>query len=407
MAVPVSRRTVLRSAGALGGGALAAGALTGTGADADPAAASAAAAPRPVTSEPDALSIRTDPFGTMPDGTPVTRYTLGSEHGVQVQLLDYGATVHRVLTPDRRGHRANVALGLSTLDEYRTKSPYFGAIVGRYANRIAKGRFTLDGHTYQIPVNDGENALHGGPVGFDKHVWDAEIERRHGRVGVRFRFVSPDGDMGFPGTLTTIVTYTLTARGELIIDYHATTDKATVVNLSNHTYWNLGGEGTGSVYDHLLWIDADRYTAVDGEAIPLGTLPNVHATPFDFRRPTAIGARIRAGDQQLINVKGYDHNWVLNGSGQRRIATVYDPTSGRHLAFTTDQPGLQFYAGDQLDGTLVGIGGNTYRQSDTLVLETQHFPDSPNRPDFPSTVLRPGQVFRTATTIDFGVARAD
>ncbi|GIL26959.1 aldose epimerase family protein [Actinocatenispora comari] len=404
MAAPVSRRTVLRSAGALGGGALAAGTVVGAATGADPAAASEASTPRPVTSEPDGLVVGSDPFGTMPDGTPVTRYTLGGGRGLQVQLLDYGATVHRVLTPDRHRRRANVALGLSTLDEYRTRSPYFGAIVGRYANRIAKGRFTLDGHTYQIPVNDGENALHGGTVGFDKHVWDAEIERGHGSVGVRFRLVSPEGDMGFPGTLTTTVTYTLTARGELTIGYHATTDQATVINLSNHTYWNLGGEGSGSVYDHLLWIDADRYTAVDGEAIPLGTLPEVAGTPFDFRRPTAIGARIRAGEQQLINVKGYDHNWVLNGSGQRRVATVFDPASGRHLTFATDQPGLQFYAGNQLDGTLVGIGGRTYRQSDTLVLETQHFPDSPNQPDFPSTTLRPGEVFRTATTIAFGVA---
>ena len=360
MTARVSRRTVLRSAGALGGGALTAGAVgaadTGTA--------------RPVTTDPDALRVRTDPFGTMPDGTPVTRYTLGAEDGLRVQLIDYGAAVHRVSTPDRRGRYADIALGLSTLDEYRSSSPYFGAIVGRYANRIANGRFTLDGHTYQIPVNDGDNALHGGTVGFDKHVWDAEIRRGPGRVGVRFRLVSPDGDMGFPGNLSTTVDYTLTAGGELTIDYHATTDKPTVVNLSNHTYWNLGGEGSGTVYDHLLWIDADAYTAVDGEAIPLGTLPDVTGTPFDFRTPTAIGARIRSGDRQLTNVRGYDHNWVLNGSGRRPVASVYDPASGRHLGVVTDQPGMQFYAGNQLDGTLVGIGGNTYRQSDTLVLET-------------------------------------
>lgn len=395
----LSRRSVLRAAGTIGAGALATGAAESMGA---PAMADTTHA-RAVTMDHRDLEVHRDPFGTMPDGTEVSRYTFGSRHGVQIQVLTYGAAVHSVRLPDRHGHRANVALGLATLDQYRAESPYFGAIVGRYANRIKDGRFRLDGTSYQIPINDGDNALHGGTVGFDKHVWRAEPIRRHDAVGVSLRLVSPDGDMGFPGELTTTVRYTLDVRGRLTIDYHATTDKPTIVNLSNHTYWNLGGEGTGPVYDHLVWINADRYTPIDDESIPLGPLPSVTGTPFDFRRPTAIGERVRTGTEQILHASGYDHNWVLNGSGARRACTVDHRQSGRRLDIRTDQPGLQFYSGNFLDATLTGTGGNTYRQGEALVLETQHFPDSPNQPDYPSTVLRPGQQYRTSTTVDFSI----
>ncbi|MGA8113102.1 MAG: aldose epimerase family protein [Actinocatenispora sp.] len=360
--------------------------------------------PRKVGTPGDELSVRSEPFGTMPDGTAVRRYVLGSDRGVQVELLDYGATVHAVRTPDRDGRRANVALGLATLDGYRELSPYFGSTVGRFANRIRHGRFTLDATTYQIPVNDGDHALHGGTDGFDRRVWDATEVSGDGTAGVRFTLLSPDGEMGFPGALSVAVTYTLDGRGALTVDYRADTDRPTVVNLSNHTYWNLGGEGGGTALDHLLWIDADRYLPIDAGSIPLGPPESVTGTPFDFRTPTPVGARVRTGTEQIRHARGYDHNFVLNGNGLRRVATVYEPTSGRQLGIATDQPGLQFYSGNFLDGAITGVGGNTYRQGDTLVLETQHFPDSPNQPDYPSTVLRPGEVFRSRTTLSFGVA---
>lgn len=390
----LSRRTVLRAAGGLSAGAVAAGAGAFTG------AAPALAEGGTATTQ-GGLSVSSEPFGTMPDGTAVRRFTFGSPHGVQVQAITYGAAIQTLHAPDRAGRRENVVLGLATLDEYRTKSPYFGAIVGRYANRIKLGRFTLDGKTYQIPVNDGKNALHGGTVGFDKHVWGAEEIHGQDAVGVRFTLVSPDGDMGFPGTLSTTVSYTVDAHGRLTIDYHATTDKPTIVNLSNHTYWNLGGEGGNTVYDHLMQINADRYTTIDSESIPLGPLPTVSGTPFDFRRATPIGERIRTATQQILNAHGYDHNWVLNrgGSGLSTACQVHHPSSGRTLRIDTDQPGLQFYSGNFLDGTLTGISGHTYRQGDTFVLETQHFPDSPNESSYPSTVLRPGQEYRTRTVL--------
>jgi aldose 1-epimerase len=399
MADVVSRRAVLRAAGAAGVTAAAAAAVAGAGS----AAAAAPAVGTVPSVKPTDLQISSEPFGTMPDGTPVRRYTFGAPHGLSVQMLTYGATIQALHTPDRHGRQGNVVLGLKTLDEYRTVSPYFGATIGRYANRIKGGRFSIDGHTYQIPPNDNGNALHGGPLGFDKKVWSAEEVRSPDSVGVRFGLVSPDGEMGFPGTLTATVTYTVDTSGELAIDYHATTDKPTIVNLTNHAYFNLAGEGEDTVYATAMQVDADQYTPIDTVSIPLGPQAAVAGTPFDFRHPTALGARIRDGVTQLVNAKGYDHNWVLTGygAGMRTVARAYHPGTGRRLECRTDQPGVQLYTGNFLDASVKGTSGRMYRQGDAFTLETQHYPDSPNEPSYPSTVLRPGQVYRTRTVFAF------
>lgn len=387
--MPPTRRDMLRAAGAAGLGATALAATAGT-ADAAP--------------HHGGLRVSSEPFGTMPDGTAVRRFTFGSDHGVLVQMLTYGATIQTLRAPDRRGRTDNIVLGMRTLDEYRALDTYFGATIGRYANRIADGRFTLDGTTYQIPPNDNGNALHGGPEGFNTKVWDATEVRRHDAVGVRFELTSPDGDMGFPGTLKVSVTYTVNVRAELVIHYLATTDKPTIVNLTNHAYFNLAGEGSGDVSGHRMRLAASRYTTIDAESIPLGPLPTVAGTPFDFRHATPVGARIREGVEQIQNAHGYDHNWVLDGGGRRPFVVITEPTTGRVLEAVTDQPGVQFYSGNFLDGSLTGISGHTYRQGDGLTLETQHFPDSPNHPDYPSTVLRPGQTYDTTTTYRFRTA---
>jgi aldose 1-epimerase len=352
-------------------------------------------------------SITKEAFGATTDGTPVDRYTLTNGQ-VRIRILTYGGIVQTVETPDRHGHRANVALGFATLDGYITggNSPYFGALIGRYANRIAKGTFTLDGTTHHLPLNNDPNSLHGGTVGFDKHVWAATPQHDRDSVGLRLSLTSPDGDQGYPGTLTAVATYTLGPSGTLRIDYRATTDKATVVNLTNHSYFNLAGEGSGTIYDQRLLLNAHRYTPIDSTLIPTGQLAPVAGTPLDFTHPTAIGARIRTNDPQLLMAQGYDHNFVLDGTGPRLAglplaARADDPGTGRVLAMYTDQPGIQFYSGNFLDGTLVGTGGKIYRQSDGFALETQHFPDSPNEPSFPSTVLRPGQQYRTSTIYQF------
>ncbi|MEU0967013.1 aldose epimerase family protein [Streptomyces sp. NPDC005917] len=381
----LNRRTVIAGAAAAGIAATALG--TGT--------AQAASAGRKPAKEL---------LGKLSDGTKVYRWSL-ENGGTRLKVLNWGGVVQTLEIPDRRGHYANVVNGFDDIDDYVAKSPYFGALIGRYGNRIGKGRFTLDGKSYQLSVNDGANSLHGGTQGFDKHVWDIEPFTKGSDVGLCLYYTSVDGEMGYPGTLKTKVTYTLTRHGEWIIDYEATTDKATVVNLTSHVYWNLAGEGSGTIEDHELTIAAGRYTPTDSGLIPTGQLASVHGTPFDFRETKTIGRDIRAGHPQQVQAKGYDHNWVLDKgitAKPQHIATLRDPRSGRTLKIATDQPGLQFYSGNFLDGTLTGTGGRTYRQGDALCLETQHFPDSPNQAGFPSTVLRPGQTYRTRTVHSFG-----
>jgi aldose 1-epimerase len=351
--------------------------------------------------------IDRDVFGTTPEGVQVFRYTLTNGRGMRVRIITYGGIIQSIEVPDRRGQSANVALGFNNLPDYLERnSPYFGCITGRYANRIADGRFTLDNVTYQLATNNGENHLHGGNVGFDKRIWQASEIRERDTVGLALRYRSPAGEENYPGALDTTVTYRLTRDNTIRIDYHATTDAPTIVNLTNHTYFNLAGEGSGDINDHRLTLNAGRYTPVDTTLIPTGALDPVAGTPMDFRRSTAIGERIRNGFEQLVIGRGYDHNYVLDrrDPGFRELelaARVFEPRSGRVLTVHTTEPGIQFYSGNFLDGTLVGTSGRMYRQGDGFALETQHFPDSPNQPRFPSTVLRPGRTYQTTTVYGF------
>ena len=354
-------------------------------------------------------TITKESWGVTTGGAAVDRYTL-TNNGIRVRILTYGGILQTIDAPDRHGRVANLSLGFDNLADYEAKSPYFGALIGRYGNRIADGRFTLDGVTYQLPINNPPNSLHGGTVGFDKHVWAATPLKSADSVGLRLQLTSPDGDQGYPGTMHATVTYTLTRDHGIRMDYEATTSKPTVVNLTNHTYWNLGGEGSGTIDDQRLYLNASHYTPVDATLIPTGAIDPVAGTPMDFRHATAIGDRNRDGFAQLVIAHGYDHNWVLDrkDNGYTRLevaARATDPASGRQLTVLTTEPGIQFYGGNFLDGTLVGTSGRMYRQGDGFALETQHYPDSPNHANFPSTVLRPGQTYRTTTIFQLGVAR--
>jgi aldose 1-epimerase len=337
-------------------------------------------------------------FGLMPDGDSVMLYTLKNEKDIVIKITNFGGIITEINTPDRNGKSGNIALGFDNLDQYLAGHPNFGALIGRYGNRIGDAQFTLDGETYHLAANNGDNSLHGGIIGFDDVLWDASVIACDERAALQLSYVSPDGEEGFPGTLTTVVTYEL-LMDQLFITYEAETDKATPVNLTNHTYFNLAGEGT--ILDHILYLNASKYTPVDDELIPTGEIANVEGTPFDFRKPTPIGARI---EEVGGNPVGYDHNFVLDKTPDEKVlaAKVMDSKTGRYLEVYTTEPGVQFYTGNFLDGSLRS-GNRVFVQYSGFCLETQHFPDSPNQPDFPSTILRPGEKYVTQTIFKFGV----
>jgi aldose 1-epimerase len=350
-----------------------------------------------------ASAIQQQPFGAH-DGKPITLYTLTNSHGIEVRAMNYGGILVSIRVPDRKGEFADVVLGHDSLQGYEPNPPYIGAIIGRYANRIANGSFALDGKTYTLPKNDGPNTLHGGvSKTFDRVVWDGETK---GKNEVVFTYLSHDGDDGFPGNVKVRVSYTLTDGNALLIDYEATSDKATPINLTNHSYFNLAGEGNGDILNHQIMINADRFTPVNKNLIPTGELRPVKGTPLDFTKPTKIGARIDDNYEQLTLAHGYDHNFVINQkpeqNGLKLAARVYEPTSGRTLEVWTTQPGIQFYTGNFLDGSVVGKQGHVYKRRYAFCLETQHFPDSPNHPDFPNTILRPGETFHEKAVFKFG-----
>lgn len=350
--------------------------------------------------KPTKAQVQRSSFGKMPDGTPVELYTLTNAKGMVAKVITYGAIMTELHAPDRDGKMADILLGFDNLQQYLDGHPYFGATIGRVANRIAKGKFTLDGKTYTVATNNYPNHLHGGLKGFDKVVWKGEPLPTRGGAAVKFTYVSRDGEEGYPGTLSVMVVYTLTDNNELRLEYRATTDKATPVNLTNHSYWNLAGEG--DILGHELMLAADRYTPVDDTLIPTGELKAVAGGVMDFTKPMLIGSRIG----ELTNKpSGYDHNYVLNGGGKGTTlaARVYEPKSGRLMEILTTEPGIQFYTGNFLDGTLKGKRGVVYQKHYAFCLETDHFPDSLNHPAFPSVVLRPGQTYRQTTIHKFSV----
>jgi aldose 1-epimerase len=347
------------------------------------------------------------PYDKTPDGQTVELVTLRNSSGLEVRIITYGGTILSINAPDRTGKFDDVVLGHDSLAGYLTSSPYFGCLIGRYGNRIAKGQFVLDGKTYTLAKNNGPNHLHGGVKGWDKVVWKPETFNNADGVGVKLTYTSADGEEGYPGKVTADVTYTLTDKNEIVIDYHAITDKPTVINLTQHSYFNLAGAQANDILGHELMINADSYTPVDSTLIPTGEIAPVQDTPFDFRTSTAIGKRINDANEQLKHGKGYDHNYVLNrqGEGMSLAARVVEPTTGRTLDISTTEPGIQFYSGNFLDGTIKGKGNRVYPLRSGFCLETQHYPDSPNQPKFPSTVLKPGAEYRTRTTFTFGVTK--
>lgn len=347
--------------------------------------------------------ITARPFGHLPDGRAVDEYTLDNGRGLTLRAIDFGGIVTALHCPDRSGRSANVVLGFDNLADYVARNPNFGTLVGRFGNRIAGGRFVLDGEPHRLPINDGVNSLHGGPAGFGKRFWAIEPlpPQADGSVAIELSLTSDDGDQHYPGRLDVTVRYTLTPRNEWRIDYRATTTRATVVNLTHHGYYNLAG--SGSALDHELALHASGYLPVDANLIPTG-IADVDGTPFDFRQATRIAERIRQGDAQLLTAKGYDHCFVIDRDAPKALvdaARLHDPASGRTMTLATTEPGVQFYSGNFLDGRLRGSSGQAYRQGDGVCLETQHFPDSPNRPEFPSTVLRPGETFQSTTVHSF------
>ena len=354
-----------------------------------------------------AAQVTKQPFGKMPDGQQVDLYTLRNAHGVEAKIITYGGIVVSLKVPDRNGKFDDVVLGFNDFDGYLKNAPYFGALIGRYGNRIAKGRFTLNGVEYKLAVNNGENHLHGGLKGFDKVVWTSHEIKTKAGPAVALTYLSKDGEEGYPGNLTAIVVYTLTNKNELKIDYTVTTDKDTVQNLTHHSYFNLAGDGNGDILSHLVTINANRFVPTDAGSIPTGALKNVAGTPFDFLKATAVGARINQDDEQLKFGNGYDHTWVINGRPgvMRLAATAYEPTSGRVMQVWTTEPGVQFYTGNFLDGTLTGKSGKIYARRTGFCFETQHYPDSPNQPSFPTTVLRKGKTYKSTTIYRFSSRR--
>jgi len=362
--------------------------------------------PAGAKSQPGSTSKKS--FGKTPGGQPVDLFVLTNRNGAEVSITIYGGAVVSIKVPDGGGKLADVVLGYDTIDGYVNDKGYFGALVGRYGNRIAHAQFVLDGKTYTLAKNNGENSLHGGVKGFNKAVWTAKTLSKKDSQSLELSYLSQDGEEGFPGNLKVTVIYTLTDSNALKIEYSATTDKKTVVNLTNHSYFNLAGQGNGDILGHLLTIEADKFTPVDSGLIPTGELRDAAGTPFDFRKPTAVGARIDQDDEQLKLGGGYDHNFVLRrsaGSGESLAARVVEPTSGRVLEVWTTEPGVQFYTGNFLDGKTAGKGGVTYPKRSALCLETQHFPDSPNQPKFPSVVLNPGERYHTITTYKFSMEK--
>lgn len=359
-----------------------------------------------------AATVSSAPFGQTADGKAVTEYTFKNNNGMSVKIINIAGAIREINVPDQKGQLANVVLGLPNAEAYATQNdPHFGAIIGRYANRIAKGQFSLNGQTYQLPLNNGKNTLHGGPSTFAQDLWESKIlpqKKGNATASVEMTYLSPNGQNGFPGNVKTTVIYSLNEQNELSIQYKATTDQDTVVNLTNHSYFNLAGEGSGSVEKQQIQIFASKYTPTDAGSIPTGELAFVAGTPFDFRQMKAIGKDLRSNHEQMVLAHGFDHNFVIDAynpkSTQPQLAVkALDPESGRTMEVSTTEPGVQFYTSNFLDGSIVGTSGKTYRQTDAFALEAEHFPDSPNQANFPSTVLKKGQTFQATTVYKFGV----